>query len=363
MKYDLIVVGGGPGGLLAAKKAAEDGLKVILIERKRDITEINRACLQIFYIDKISPTGGKEEGERRADGYIDPVSVEILPEKCRFTFPVPGFSIEYAGILLPYYNWINISPSGYIIHTYKPNEHIWGFYFQKEVLLASLLSSAQKAGAEILTETLAMGVENTPEGVKVLMRGKSGEQTIEARTAIAADGVSSIIVDSLGLNKDRQTMTPPFKILAYEMEGVETGLPKYSFLSIGGIGIGLRPGEGGAWLLAMSAGSVSPSTVLDNFMKLPNFAPWFRNARIVKKKAVGADVGLRTPIREPVSGNVTIVGDAGTPVETWVQGALASAYMAVEAIEKELNGQKGYPEYIGWWRKALPFIVPSTSGG
>ena len=45
MKYDLIVVGGGPGGLMAAKTAAEDGLKVLLIERKRNITEIKRACL------------------------------------------------------------------------------------------------------------------------------------------------------------------------------------------------------------------------------------------------------------------------------------------------------------------------------
>ena len=52
-KYDLIVVGGGPGGLMAAKTAAEDGLKVLLIERKKDITEINRACTQIFYIDII----------------------------------------------------------------------------------------------------------------------------------------------------------------------------------------------------------------------------------------------------------------------------------------------------------------------
>ena len=42
MKCDLIVVGGGPGGLMAAKTAAEDGLKVLLIERERNITEINR---------------------------------------------------------------------------------------------------------------------------------------------------------------------------------------------------------------------------------------------------------------------------------------------------------------------------------
>ncbi len=46
MKYDVIVVGAGPAGLMAAKTAAEDGLKVLLIERKKEITEINRLCCQ-----------------------------------------------------------------------------------------------------------------------------------------------------------------------------------------------------------------------------------------------------------------------------------------------------------------------------
>jgi hypothetical protein len=32
--------------------------------------------------------------------------------------------------------------------------------------------------------------------------------------------------------------------------------------------------------------------------------------------------------------------------------------MAVKAIEKELNGQKGYPEYIDWWQKAFAFNDP-----
>jgi len=36
MKYDLIVVGGGPGGSMAAKTAAEDGLKVVLVDHKKE---------------------------------------------------------------------------------------------------------------------------------------------------------------------------------------------------------------------------------------------------------------------------------------------------------------------------------------
>ena len=34
-RYDLIVVGGGPGGSAAAKEAADNGLKVIILERGR----------------------------------------------------------------------------------------------------------------------------------------------------------------------------------------------------------------------------------------------------------------------------------------------------------------------------------------
>ena len=350
---------------MAAKTAAEDGLKVILIERKRNITEIHRACMQAFYIHKVTGSPEAEEGKTRSDGYIEPVSVELLPDKCRFHFPGPGFSLDYDGSYTPYYHWIDLSPSGYQIHRHKPNDKMWALYYDKEVFLAGLLASAQKAGAEVLPGTIGVGAENTPDGVKVHVRGKSGEQTLEARTAIAADGVSSTIVDSLGLNKDRKVITPPIRMVHYEMEGVETNLPGFSFLWItvpslhptGNFGLYLKT-MGINVIIASTRGSLSPSTLLDNFMKHPDFAPWFRNARIVGKTATSVETGLRTPIREPVAGNVVIVGDAGAPIETWIQGAVASAYMAVKAIEKELSGQNGYPEYIDWWQKAFAFNDP-----
>jgi len=365
MKYDLIIVGGGPGGLMAAKTAAEDGLKVALIERKKNVAEITRACLAAFYIHKVTTSPEAEEGKTYADGYIEPVSVEILSDKLRFNFLGPGFSLDYNGSYTPYYHWMDMSPSGHIIHRHKPNDKIWALFYDKEVFLAGLLSSVQKAGAEVLSETIGMAAENTPDGVKVMVRGKSGEQILEARTAIAADGVRSIIVDSLGLNKDRKVMTATVKTLAYEMEGVETNLSPLSFLWISipslspmPFGLGIAGGVGRVLLFTLVSGTLFPSVVLDKFIKDSNFAPWFRNARIVKKTASGGKGGLRTPIREPVAGNVVIVGDAGAPVETWIQGALACGYMGVKAIEKELNGQKGYPEYIDWWQKAFAFNDP-----
>jgi len=352
-RYDLIVVGGGPGGLMAAKTAAEDGLKVALIERKRNITQINRSCVQIFYIRKLSPN---KKG-LHADGYTEPVSVEVTDKTCRFHFPGPGFSIDYNGPLKPYYNWIEVSPSKYLIYPRKNN--IWGYVFDKEAFLAGLLSSAQKAGAEILPETIGMAAENTPDGVNVLVRGKAGEQTLEARAAIAADGSNSTIVDNLGLNKKRQVLGPTFKLVGYELEGVETDLPRFSWMSICIPSLSRL-----TTIVTIMMGELADDkhvivSVLEEdiqkFMKHPNFASWFRHARVVKKTAVvnGPKYGLLTAISEPVEGNVVIVGDAGAVTETWVQGAVASAYMAVKAIEKELNGQKGYPEYISWWQKAF----------
>jgi len=350
MKYDLIVAGGGPGGLMAAKTAAEDGLKVIVIERKKNITEINRTCCQIFYIRKKSPT----KKRFLSDGYIEPVAVEHGFDTTKFVFPGPGFSLEHKGPLKPYYNWIDLSPSKHRI--YSRRDALWGFFFQKEVFLAELLDSAQKAGAEVWPQTIAMGAENTPDGVKVSVRGKPGEQTLVASKVIAADGRESSIAESLSLNKKRQVFAP-VKLVGYELEGVETDLPPFSWAnfcipSINSLMV-IFMGQLAGDITQLISGS---EEILQKVMTHPNFVPWFRHARVVKKTAFAANV--RTPIREPVEGNVVVVGDAGAPVETWIQGAVASAYMAVKAIEKELNGQKGYPQYIDWWQKAFYFNKP-----
>jgi len=358
MKYDLIVVGGGPGGLMAAKTAAEDGLRVVLIERKREITApTRRTDNPLSYFNFLTP-----------EVYLEPIMVEVgtgvrqvagsRPRpRTRLSFTAPGFSIDYTGPLVFYYNYINVSPAGYQVYGIK--DEMWGFYFSREILLADLLSSVEKAGGEVLTETLAIGAGNTSDGVRVLVRSKAGEQTLEGGKLIAADGLNSKIVDSLGLNRDRPALSRG-KTVSYVLEGVEVEADFQDHCSWLSFTIPSLSPSGIMLALYLEAGAMNmkqlmgnPEAALEGFMKHKRYAPWFRNARLGRK--TGVSITQRTPLKEPAFGNVLLVGD--TFSMSGIMGAIASGYQAVKAIVKEPGGREGYPGYKAWLYDAFASLA------
>ena len=362
MKYDVIVVGAGPAGLMAARTAAEDGLKVLLVERKRDISEINRLCCQWTSIN-FSVFG--TIGRIQKYGYLEPIGLEVGTDKTRVNFPALGFSIDYNGPIRPYTRWMHLSPSGYPIHREKEGT-VFGFFWEKESLLAGLLSEAEKAGVEVWNGTLALWAENISDGVKVRVRTKSGEQTMEARRAIAADGITSRIVDSLGLNEKRRVLGSADTaggVTGYILEGVETEYRLNTWLQIT-IPELSRPN----FFMFMLAGDrnglgfIGKSEVIDQFMKFPYYESWFRNARVVRKIATSMGIHY-TPIMEPVDGNVLIIADAAALIEVTNPGAIACGYQGARATLKELNGQKGYQEYTAWWQQAIESNAPEYGKG
>ncbi|MCX8126743.1 MAG: NAD(P)/FAD-dependent oxidoreductase, partial [Dehalococcoidia bacterium] len=109
-RYDVIVVGAGPAGLMAAKTAAEAGLKVLLVERKSDPTKNQRLCGQFTNISLINVGG------RLKYGYTKPVSIEVGTRGVKLHFNEFGFHLDYTGPLRPYMNYIYVSPCGNLVY-------------------------------------------------------------------------------------------------------------------------------------------------------------------------------------------------------------------------------------------------------
>jgi flavin-dependent dehydrogenase len=355
--YDLAVVGGGPAGLTAARVAAEQGLRVVLVERKREITDTSRTDVSIFYWKFLLP-----------DSYIEPIALEIATGKslmevgrqqprARFRYQELAFTFDYDGPLLPYHHFISFSPGGRRVYSLK--DELWGMYYSRECVLRSLLEALGKTPAEVRTETFALGVENKPEGVALRVRAKGGEEVIRARKLIAADGVDSTIVESLGLNRDRRTVRAPGAV-GYILEGVEpdADIPAQDAwmtflipsLGRGGIMLALHSENGSTRTRHL----VGEASSLDFFMKESRYAGWFRHARLLRKTAVA--MVQRTPtLRDEVAdGNVLIISDAISN-ESWIQGAIACGCQGARAVVKELGGRPGYNEYISWLKGAFAF--------
>lgn len=152
--YDVIVIGAGPAGCMAAKKPAESGLKVLLVEKKSLPRE--KSCSGIL-IQKSIKIVEKEFGK--------------IPERI-FSHPVLNQGIiitNEEGQIYPY-------PSeGY---------NIWRNTFHEWLAL-----NAEKGGAELRTSTRAMQCEEKADHVLVHLEN----YTEKARRVIACDGAGSRI--------------------------------------------------------------------------------------------------------------------------------------------------------------------------
>jgi len=79
--YDLAIVGAGPGGLHTAKWAAKKGLKVALIEKRKDISKMTSYCSEHIILDENynGDTIIVEPGKPlNAKGWIDGDSVNTI---------------------------------------------------------------------------------------------------------------------------------------------------------------------------------------------------------------------------------------------------------------------------------------------
>lgn len=337
-KYDVIVVGAGPAGLMAARTATQEGLEVLLVEQKKEIARIRRSCAQAL---------------ATAPGY-NGETVTVEGEK--IIFHINDFSIKYHGSWLDIKNFFHISPNGSKI-TVERDETPVGKIFNKEVLLSDLLSEVEQSGCEIENATMGIKAENTNGEVVVTLESKGKQREVSARIAIAADGINSRIVQSLGLNKNRKFFGTP-RVVSYVLEGVQSPYPNAFILFLGKARTnGLYPmvteKSGDPPLFQISGGS---EEAINRFLTQSKFSSWFKGVKVLQKKS--AVLNFHTPILEPVAGNVVIAGDAAAFIEVFVQGALVYGFRAAKAAAKELKEGHGFTEYVDYWKTSFGYNQP-----
>jgi len=149
--HDLLVIGGGPAGATCARRAAQKGLDVVLIEKA------------------IHPR------EKTCGGVLSPKAVHLLD------FDVSHlFEREFHAALVH-------TPAGR--RTLLTRDGLRGYLVQRSTFDDFLLKKAHEAGAEIVQGTKVVAIEQLRKGIRALCAGDS----YRAHLLVGADGVNGIV--------------------------------------------------------------------------------------------------------------------------------------------------------------------------
>ena len=351
-RYDVVVVGAGPSGLLAAKAVAENGFDVAVVERKEKIEVIGRTCGQTL----LPPN----------DYFFGDLFHYNARDK-RFCFPKSGLSFPYSGPIKNIYDWYMYSPGMKRMHFGYPEGYTppvpgmikapIALTYDKEVLTADLLKEARSARAEIFENCEFTDITWAGPETIVIAGGKQFRCTY----VIAADGTNSRVVQKLGFNNERRHITNLF-VKSFFVSGFKSpvagepivtgvnifqGKPVYLFAVP-------RP-EGGDWnllFLTLEQG-IDIGAAAEQIMKDSPFAQYCKGAKIERELA--AMEVIQSPIVKPFKNNVIIVGDAGSCQELECLGAMITGWkggLAVAAALKEFQlgiAPRAIADYCDWW--------------
>ncbi len=365
MTYDLIIVGAGPGGAMAARKAARDGLKVLILEKNKEIGTITRFCSRLLRLGSGGFSSDKPVTDIKMDRATCTIEVGPPGEHVVHMNTLPAdASFAYRGELAPCFNETWMSPGGAGFDRDPNGRQIEGFVVDKEELIRGMVGDAAGAGCDIRPGTKCVGIEDTGDGVRVTVKSELGEEVLQARRAIVSDGSFSPLLDQMGFNDDRPKGIGRIKFMSYILDRCDPPFKEmrrlrctYPSLHTGFINSG--PWPPGLWEISCSAPVTNPvklPDVLNAFLANSAFSYMFEGAKIVGKQACNMD--LRPPVWEAARGNVICVGDNAAFAETAIKGAIACGYRAAEATSKALDAKDGNGFYNEYWTHAFNFFSP-----
>lgn len=341
-QYDVAIVGAGPAGLMAALRAADLGLKTVLIERRRDITAITRACCQQLIMDE------DFQGET------------IRLEDDRVVFTRNQFDVAYSGPRLPVPEKYFISSAGHRVRFANPDGSPIVIVIDKGQLLGGLAERCSRQGVRLLSGTGVTAAEDIGTGVTLTCRAGTAEETVSARRLVIAEGVNAALAGRLGLNEGRPCFARALVAMCIVEGWQESGplaLRSYmgtAYRSFTPVITGPALGGPGRTYIAMIG--TRDRRPLEAFQDLCTDSPL--SATLGGIETVGTLACTATAYASlcvPHAGNVLVIGDAAAYVEVEMQGALTCGFQAGAAVARELEQGDGFSRYTQWWQQSFEF--------
>jgi digeranylgeranylglycerophospholipid reductase len=332
IETDVLVVGAGPGGSMAARFAAQGGARTLLIEKRQEIGSPVRCA------EAIAKSWMQECDVRPAPGWI-----VCQPEGAR--------------IFSPDGNCATI--------TSDHAEAEVGLLIERTLFDKALASLAAEAGAQILLKTYASGVMSS-NGTVLGISGKSMGEDVEirARVTIAADGFESQVGRWAGLETglDSCDVTSTFQ---YRLCNIECN-PAYCDFYVGSC----APG-GYIWVFPKGPGvanvgiGIAASQIRDPGETKAALDRWiagkpeFSGGQPLDMVAGG--VSTNKPLDTMVASGFMMVGDAARLINPLTGGGIVNACIsgklagqtAAEAVKHGDAGEKFLKQYERAWRKRM----------
>ncbi|UCH71560.1 MAG: NAD(P)/FAD-dependent oxidoreductase [Thermoplasmatales archaeon] len=292
IKCDVLVVGGGPAGSSAARSAAKNGAKTILIEEHEEIG-VPIQC---------------------AEG-IGKYLIPFLP----FKIPKEQLKWEIKGMTF-WADDVLIERNGGIWSGHTINRKEWDKW------LAGL---AVKEGAQIKTNSKLIGLDYSDNFAikKAIVKSNNKKIEIMPKILIAADGVNSTVVDLLEIKNNSKNVYVDVK--SFEMKNLQLSHPHHDQVFVGdfapnaysyifpitksraNIGVGLYNS------------SKKIDTMYEKFLEIPVVKKQLKSGVTIIKKDGTAPLKCHTD--NWAYGNVLLAGDAANQnMKPFIEGNIPS---------------------------------------